>query len=161
MKPILKILSQAKSLWPYYTAISVFSILLSVSNLLWPLLSGWLIDEIRLGVEADMGLVRGEVHHLGHVVLRADGRHESTVGDVADDERAAQDATADVGLPELLPVGLAVCVQGSVEAIMGALKKLGTDEVEARIVHSGVGGITESDIALASASKSATSPPAA
>ncbi|MGE3067221.1 MAG: translation initiation factor IF-2 [Hyphomicrobiaceae bacterium] len=43
-------------------------------------------------------------------------------------------------------------VQGSVEAIAGALKKLGTDEVEARIVHSGVGGITESDIALASAS---------
>ena len=44
-------------------------------------------------------------------------------------------------------------VQGSVEAIQGALKKLGTDEVEARVVHSGVGGITESDIALASASK--------
>jgi translation initiation factor IF-2 len=44
-------------------------------------------------------------------------------------------------------------VQGSVEAIAGALKKLGTDEVEARIVHSGVGGITESDVALASASK--------
>jgi translation initiation factor IF-2 len=44
-------------------------------------------------------------------------------------------------------------VQGSVEAICGALKKLGTDEVEARIVHSGVGGITESDVALAHASK--------
>ncbi len=44
-------------------------------------------------------------------------------------------------------------VQGSVEAIAGALKKLGTDEVEARVVHSGVGGITESDIALAAASK--------
>jgi translation initiation factor IF-2 len=44
-------------------------------------------------------------------------------------------------------------VQGSVEAIAGALKKLGTDEVEARIVHSGVGGITESDIALANASR--------
>jgi len=44
-------------------------------------------------------------------------------------------------------------VQGSVEAIAGALKKLGTDEVEARIIHSGVGGITESDIALANASK--------
>jgi len=44
-------------------------------------------------------------------------------------------------------------VQGSVEAIAGALKKLGTDEVEARIVHSGVGGITESDISLANASK--------
>ncbi len=44
-------------------------------------------------------------------------------------------------------------VQGSVEAIIGSLKKLGTDEVIARIVHTGVGGITESDIALASASK--------
>jgi len=42
-------------------------------------------------------------------------------------------------------------VQGSVEAIIGALKKLGTDEVEARIVHSGVGGVTESDVALANA----------
>ncbi|MES0403487.1 MAG: translation initiation factor IF-2, partial [Hyphomicrobium sp.] len=44
-------------------------------------------------------------------------------------------------------------VQGSLEAIAGALRKLGTDEVEARIVHSGVGGITESDVALANASK--------
>jgi len=44
-------------------------------------------------------------------------------------------------------------VQGSVEAIMGALAKLGNDEVAARIVHSGVGGITESDINLAHASK--------
>ena len=44
-------------------------------------------------------------------------------------------------------------VQGSVEAIMGSLDKLGTSEVMARIVHSGVGGITESDIALAGASK--------
>jgi translation initiation factor IF-2 len=44
-------------------------------------------------------------------------------------------------------------VQGSVEAIAGQLKKIGNDEVEARMVHTGVGGITESDIALASASK--------
>jgi translation initiation factor IF-2 len=44
-------------------------------------------------------------------------------------------------------------VQGSVEAIAGALKKISTDEVEARIIHSGVGGITESDVALANASK--------
>jgi translation initiation factor IF-2 len=44
-------------------------------------------------------------------------------------------------------------VQGSVEAITGALKKLGTEEVRARIVHAGVGGITESDVALASTSK--------
>ncbi|NKN37197.1 translation initiation factor IF-2 [Agrobacterium sp. a22-2] len=46
-------------------------------------------------------------------------------------------------------------VQGSIEAIIGALDKLGTDEVRARIVHSGAGGITESDIALAEASDAA------
>ena len=40
-------------------------------------------------------------------------------------------------------------VQGSVEAIIGSLEKLGTDEVAARVIHSGVGGITESDISLA------------
>ena len=44
-------------------------------------------------------------------------------------------------------------VQGSVEAIMGSLAKLGNEEVSARIIHSGVGQITESDISLASASK--------
>jgi translation initiation factor IF-2 len=44
-------------------------------------------------------------------------------------------------------------VQGSVEAIEGALDKLGTEEVAARIIHSGVGGITESDVTLAAASK--------
>jgi len=43
-------------------------------------------------------------------------------------------------------------VQGSIEAIAGSLKQLGNDEVEARIIHSGVGGITESDVVLANAS---------
>ncbi|MGO9392438.1 translation initiation factor IF-2 [Rhodoblastus sp.] len=46
-------------------------------------------------------------------------------------------------------------VQGSVEAILAALEKLGTEEVMARVVHAGVGGISESDIALAEASKAA------
>ncbi|WP_088345004.1 MULTISPECIES: translation initiation factor IF-2 [Rhodomicrobium] len=46
-------------------------------------------------------------------------------------------------------------VQGSVEAISAALEKLGTDEVAARIIHAGVGGITESDVSLASASNAA------
>jgi len=43
-------------------------------------------------------------------------------------------------------------VQGSVEAIAQAAEKLGNDEVSARIVHTGVGGITESDVTLAAAS---------
>ena len=46
-------------------------------------------------------------------------------------------------------------VQGSIEAIIGALDKLGTDEVGARVIHSGVGGITESDVTLAEASGAA------
>src|ERR1700688_2915117 len=37
-------------------------------------------------------------------------------------------------------------VQGSLEAILGSLEKLGTDEVAARILHAGVGGISESDV---------------
>ena len=43
-------------------------------------------------------------------------------------------------------------VQGSVEAIAQAAEKLGTDEVSARVVHTGVGGITESDVTLGAAS---------
>ncbi|MGU3450737.1 translation initiation factor IF-2 [Methylobacterium sp. 391_Methyba4] len=52
-----------------------------------------------------------------------------------------------------LPVVIKGDVQGSVEAISGALEKLGNDEVAARILLAGVGGITESDITLAQASK--------
>jgi translation initiation factor IF-2 len=44
-------------------------------------------------------------------------------------------------------------VQGSIEAILGSLAKIGNDEVMARIVHSAVGQITESDVSLAQASK--------
>ena len=43
-------------------------------------------------------------------------------------------------------------VQGSLEAIIGAIEKLGTSEVGARVIHAGVGGITESDVTLAEAS---------
>jgi translation initiation factor IF-2 len=46
-------------------------------------------------------------------------------------------------------------VQGSIEAILGALDKLGTEEVGARILYAGAGGITESDVTLAEASGAA------
>jgi len=49
------------------------------------------------------------------------------------------------------PIVLKGDVQGSVEAIVGALEKLNTDEVAARILHQGVGSITESDVTLAAA----------
>ena len=49
------------------------------------------------------------------------------------------------------PVLVKADVQGSAEAIVQALEKLGNEEVRARIVHYGVGGISESDVQLASA----------
>ncbi|WP_284221617.1 translation initiation factor IF-2, partial [Brevundimonas denitrificans] len=54
-----------------------------------------------------------------------------------------------------LPVLIKADVQGSAEAIVGALEKMGNEEVRARTVYSGAGGITESDVQLA---KSAGAP---
>jgi translation initiation factor IF-2 len=53
------------------------------------------------------------------------------------------------------PLIIKADVQGSLEAVSGALEKLGTDEVAARIIHAGVGGITESDVTLAESSGAA------
>ena len=43
-------------------------------------------------------------------------------------------------------------VQGSIEALVGSLEKISNEEVTVRVIHGGVGAITESDIMLASAS---------
>jgi translation initiation factor IF-2 len=53
------------------------------------------------------------------------------------------------------PLVVKADVQGSLEAIVGALEKLGTDEVGTRVILSGVGGITESDVTLAASSGAA------
>jgi len=54
-----------------------------------------------------------------------------------------------------LPVIVKADVQGSLEAIKGSLEKLKNDEVKINIIHSGVGGITESDVSLANADENA------
>ncbi|MGF1544345.1 MAG: translation initiation factor IF-2 [Parvularculaceae bacterium] len=51
-----------------------------------------------------------------------------------------------------LPVVIKGDVQGSVEAIVGSLEKMSTDEVRVRVLHTGVGGVSESDVILAGAS---------
>jgi translation initiation factor IF-2 len=51
-----------------------------------------------------------------------------------------------------LPLVIKADVQGSIEAIVHALNRLSTDEIKVRVLHSGVGAITESDVTLASAS---------
>jgi len=48
-----------------------------------------------------------------------------------------------------VPVVIKGDVQGSVEAIVGSLNNMSTDEVKVQVLHAGVGGITESDVALA------------
>lgn len=54
-----------------------------------------------------------------------------------------------------LPVIVKADVQGSLEAIKGSLEKLKNEEVKIDVIHSGVGGITESDVALANADQNA------
>lgn len=61
-------------------------------------------------------------------------------------------AKADENVAEL-PVVIKADVQGSAEAIVQALEKIGNDEVRVRVLHYGVGAITESDIGLAEASQ--------
>ena len=51
-----------------------------------------------------------------------------------------------------LPIVVKADVQGSAEAIVQAMEKIGNDEVRVRVLHSGVGAITETDIGLAEAS---------
>jgi translation initiation factor IF-2 len=60
-------------------------------------------------------------------------------------------AKADQNVAEL-PVLVKADVQGSAEAIVQAMEKVGNDEVRVRVLHSGVGAITESDVTLAEAS---------
>ncbi|MCT4559073.1 MAG: translation initiation factor IF-2 [Pelagimonas sp.] len=66
-------------------------------------------------------------------------------------EQLMQKAKEDENVSEL-PVIVKADVQGSTEAIVQALEKVGNDEVRVRVIHSGVGAITETDIGLAEAS---------
>ena len=61
-------------------------------------------------------------------------------------------AKADADVSEL-PVLVKADVQGSAEAIVQALEKVGNEEVRVRVLHYGVGAITDSDVGLAEASK--------
>ena len=66
-------------------------------------------------------------------------------------EQLMAKAKADENVAEL-PVLVKADVQGSAEAIVQALEKIGNDEVRVRVLHSGVGAITETDVGLAEAS---------
>ncbi len=98
------------------------------------------------------------------VVVDSEGRAREVTEYRARRDRAAQAApvrrgsiddifkSLAAGKTEKVPLVVKADVQGSVEAIVGALAKLGSDEVQVDILHSGVGGISESDVTLAHAS---------
>ncbi|WP_296766012.1 translation initiation factor IF-2 [Sediminimonas sp.] len=75
----------------------------------------------------------------------------STAGAGTSLEQLMAKAKEDENVKEL-PILVKADVQGSAEAIVQAMEKIGNDEVRVRVLHSGVGAITESDIGLAEAS---------
>ncbi|MGR3761216.1 translation initiation factor IF-2 [Roseobacteraceae bacterium NS-SX3] len=66
-------------------------------------------------------------------------------------EQLMQKAKEDENVSEL-PILVKADVQGSAEAIVQAMEKIGNEEVRVRVLHSGVGAITETDVGLAEAS---------
>jgi translation initiation factor IF-2 len=67
-------------------------------------------------------------------------------------EQLMAKAKADQSVAEL-PILIKADVQGSAEAIVQAMEKIGNEEVRVRVLHSGVGAITDTDVSLAEASK--------
>ena len=102
----------------------------------------------RLGVVDNEARAR-EISEYRHRVAR-----DKAAASMAGSRGSLEQMMSQLQTNELSEAALVIKgdVQGSVEAITGALDKLGTEEVAARIVHSAVGAVTESDIALASAS---------
>jgi len=80
---------------------------------------------------------------------------QKDVGFAASSRRTLDDLYAETqdGEVKELPVLLKADAQGSVGALGDALQKISTDAVKLKIIHSGVGGINESDVLLAAASK--------
>ena len=77
---------------------------------------------------------------------------KAAVGSGTSLEQLLANAKANENLREL-PILVKSDVQGSAEAIVQAMEKIGNEEVRVRVLHSGVGAITESDVTLAEASK--------
>ncbi|MCA8869640.1 MAG: translation initiation factor IF-2 [Rhodobacteraceae bacterium] len=87
----------------------------------------------------------------------ADYRHQlskdkkAAAGSATTLDQLLAKAKADQDVSEL-PILVKSDVQGSAEAIIQAMEKVGNEEVRVRVLHSGVGAITESDVTLAEAS---------
>ena len=110
-----------------------------------------------------------EVPHAGDIVVAVDSEKEARevankrkelarVKELSKSTKVSLDELSDLiaeGKIKKLPILVKADVQGSLEAIKKALGELKNDEVEIQIIHSGIGGITESDVLLADASEHA------
>ncbi len=88
MKYLWKILKTTSSLWRYYVAVSLLSILLALLNLLLPALSGWAIDEIRKGTHAKVELMI--LLATGIFLIDIGGTLISNIGGYLGDQMAAK-----------------------------------------------------------------------
>ncbi len=128
---------------------------------------GHQIDVLRPGEPAEiLGLNATPEAGDEFGVVDSEGRAREITGFRAGQARekdAALAATARGSLEQMFskikegeastfPIIVKADVQGSLEAIRGALEKLSTDEVAVSVVHGAVGGINESDVTLANAS---------
>jgi translation initiation factor IF-2 len=89
-----------------------------------------------------------------HVAQEREARHRAAEMAASRPQASLADLLVQARRGELAALNLIVKadVQGSLEAILDALDKLPQDEVRIDVIHKGVGGITENDIALAAAS---------
>ncbi len=125
------------------------------------------IDETRPGEPAEiLGLNGAPEAGDEFGVIDSEGRAREITGfrtGQAREKDAALAATARGSLEQMFskiqegeasafPIIVKTDVQGSLEAIRGAMEKLSTDEVAVSVVHGAVGGINESDVTLANAS---------
>ncbi len=102
-----------------------------------------------------LAVVESEARARELTEYRARTKREKATGGI--NQVSLVDMMAKLGSRKIseLPVLIKSDVQGSGEAIQGSLEKMGNDEVRARVIYSGAGGITESDVQLA---KSAGAP---
>ena len=101
-----------------------------------------------------LNVVRSEGQAREIASYRADLAREkrAAAGAATTLEQLMAKAKADETVAEL-PIVVKADVQGSAEAIVQAMEKIGNEEVRVRVLHSGVGAITESDVGLAEASR--------
>jgi translation initiation factor IF-2 len=93
-----------------------------------------------------------EAREIADYREKASKDKRAAVGAATTMEQLMAKAKADLTVAEL-PIIVKADVQGSAEAIVQALEKIGNDEVRVRVLHSGVGAITDTDVGLAEASK--------